>query len=247
MKHLFKNPQKKGKGYICNSQDKILIELNDIKIKNFKKLNDNNGYYFESIVPSKYNKDELKLLTEIDEDAKECLYSNYNEWFKTEDENDDIINEIYIKSVDDENITIILSNKIETRIVINEEEKDLDDFIEFINNNKRNKNLIVNCDILFLGIYINKSNIINKWAFKSINIETMDIDNDWNRKEIEEEWRYDLIAYEDEVNIKINKMQTSLENAKKIFNEIITEKNLKNWEFKIDKLKNNILSIYDNR
>ena len=42
-------------------------------------------------------------------------------------------------------------------------------------------------------------------------------------------------------------MQTSLENAKKIFNEIITEKNLKNWEFKIDKLKNNILSIYDNR
>jgi hypothetical protein len=25
------------------------------------------------------------------------------------------------------------------------------------------------------------------------------------------------------------------------------EKNIKNWEIKIDKLKNNILSIYDNR
>ena len=75
----------------------------------------------------------------------------------------------------------------------------------------------------------------------------MDNDNDWNREDIEEEWRYDLISYEEDVKSKINKLEKSLENSKKLFNEIINEKNLKNWEIKIDKLKNNILSIYDNR
>ena len=249
MKHLFKNPQKKGKGYICNSQDKILVELSEIKIKNLKKLNDNNGYFFECIIPNKNNIQELKLLEEIDIDAKDCLHDNYNEWFKSEeDDNEDIINEIYVNSVDEDNITIILSNKIETTLVINEEEKEIDDFINFVNTNKKNKNLIINVNIIFLGIYINKNNIINKWAFKSINIETvLDNDNDWNREDIEEEWRYDLISYEEEVKSKINKLEKSLENSKKLFNEIINEKNLKNWEIKIDKLKNNILSIYDNR
>ncbi len=248
MKHLFKNPQKKGKGYICNSQDKILVELSEIKIKNLKKLNDNNGYLFECIIPNKNNIQELKLLKEIDNDAKDSLYENYNEWFKSEDENEDIINEIYINSIDDDNINIILSNKIETTLIINEKETESEDFINFINTNKKNKNLIINVNIIFLGIYINKTNIINKWAFKSISIETvLDTDNDWNREEIEEEWRYDLISYEEEVKSKIIKLEKSLENSKNLFKEIINEKNLKNWEIKIDKLKNNILSIYDNR
>jgi len=75
----------------------------------------------------------------------------------------------------------------------------------------------------------------------------LDNDNDWNREDIEEEWRYDLISYEEEVKSKIIKLEKSLENSKNLFKEIINEKNLKNWEIKIDKLKNNILSIYDNR
>ena len=137
MKHLFKNPQKKSKGYICNSQDKILVELSEIKIKNLKKLNDNNGYFFECIIPNKNNIQELKILKDIDNDAKDSLYDNYNEWFKTEDENEDIINEIYINSLDDENLTIILSNKIDTTLIINEQEKDVEDFINFININKK--------------------------------------------------------------------------------------------------------------
>ena len=71
--------------------------------------------------------------------------------------------------------------------------------------------------------------------------------NDWNREEIEEEWRYDLIAYEEEINNRIEKLKNGLDNAKILYNEIINENNIKNWENKINKLKNNILSIYDNR
>ena len=116
--------------------------------------------------------------------------------------------------------------------------------------NKKNKNLIINIDIVFLGIYINKDNIINKWAIKYINIEDLNDNstiNDWNRREIEEEWRFDLISYEEEVNSRIEKLKNGLNNAKNLYNEIISENNIKIWENKIDKLKNIILSLYDNR
>jgi len=45
MKHLFKNPQKKGKIYISYPNDKIIIELNEVKIKNLKKLNNKKKFF----------------------------------------------------------------------------------------------------------------------------------------------------------------------------------------------------------
>lgn len=246
MKHLFKIPQKRGKNYICNSQEKISLELSEIKIKNLKQLADNNGFYLDIIIPPKNNKESIKVINEIDNDAKTYLSDN------AEEDIDFDINDIYIHSYDnDENsMTIILSNKIETEIYINEEEKTSTEFINFLGANKKNKNLIINIDIIFLGIYINKDTIINKWALKYVSIEDINDNsmmNDWNRKEIEEEWHFDLLSYEAEVNNRIEKLKNGLNNAKNLYNEIINENNIKIWENKIDKLKNNILSIYDNR
>ena len=51
MKHSFKNPQKKGKIYISYSSDKIILELNEVKIKNLKELNDKRGYFLECNIP----------------------------------------------------------------------------------------------------------------------------------------------------------------------------------------------------
>jgi hypothetical protein len=248
MKHLFKIPQKKGKNYISNSQEKILLEVSEIKIKNLKQLADNNGYYLDIIVPVKNNKDTIKVINDLDCDAKKYLGDNVDE-----DINFDI-NDIYVNSYDkdESSMTVILSNKIETEIFINEEEKTTNEMINFLGANKKNKNLIVNLDIIFLGIYINKDSIINKWAVKYISIEDLDISDNssvsgWNRAEIEEEWGYDLLSYEEEVNNRIAKLKNGLNNAKTLYTEIIHENNLKIWENKIDKLKNNILSIYDNR
>jgi len=239
MKHLFKIPQKKGKSYICNSQDKISIELSEIKIKNLKQLSDNNGYYLECIIPEKNNKEQINKIKEIDLDANEYI---------TTSENIETINYINSYDIDDNTITIILSNKIDTEIYINEIEKDSNEIINFLLANKKNKNLIISIDIVFLGIYINKDLIINKWGLKYINIEELpETNNDWNREEIEEEWKYDLIAYEEEIRKRIEKLENGLDNTKRLYNEIINENNIKNWENKINKLKNNILSIYDNR
>lgn len=246
MKHLFKIPQKKGKNYISNSKEKISLDLSEIKIKNIKQLADNNGFYFDIIVPTKNNKDSIVIINEVDNDANTYLNDNADEDIEFN------MNDIYVNSYDnDENsMTVILSNKIETEIYINEEEKTSSELINFLGTNKKNKNLIINIDIIFLGIYINKSIIINKWAFKYISIEDLTNDdtmNDWNRKELEDEWYYDLISYEEEVMKRIEKLKNGLDNAKNLYQEIINENNIKIWENKIDKLKNNILSIYDNR
>ena len=240
MKHLFKIPQKKGKSYICNSQEKICVELNEIKIKNIKQLGETGGYYLECIIPNKNNKEQIDIVKNVDNDAKNYMAENHNETPLN----------TYINSydTDDNTITIILSNKIETEIYINEEEKEINEIINFLLLNKKNKNLLINIDIIFLGIYINKDNIINKWGLKYINIEELtEFNTDWNKEEIEEEWKYDLIHYEEEVNNKIEKLKRGLNDARTLYNEIINENNIKIWENKIDKLKNNILSIYDNR
>jgi len=243
MKELFNFPQKKGKNYVSMYSNKLSIELNEIKIKNFQQLNDNNGYYIESIIPIKNNEPSIDKIKEIDNLAKETILSNYNEWFDNNDEEkniDEFINNIYINSyTKDLPITLILSNKISTDILINDEEKEIYELIEFINSNKKNKNYIINVDIIFLGIYINKTSIINKWAIKYINIEIINEDDtiDWNRKEIEEEWKYDLINYEEEIKLKIINMNKNLIKANELYNEIIKETNIKNWENKLVKLK----------
>ncbi len=241
MKHLFKIPQKKGGSYICNSQEKISLELTEVKIKNLKQLFDNKGYYLECLIPIKNNKEQIEIIKSVDNDAKNYILDEV----KTQESKN---NYIHSYDCDESSITVILSNKIDAEIYINEEEKEPSQMINFLLAKKKNKNLIINIDIIFLGIYLNKDTIINKWGVKYINIEELnDNNNDWNREEIEEEWRYDLFAYEEEVNRKIEKLQRNLTEAQKLYNEIINENNSKIWENKIDKFKNIILSIYDNR
>lgn len=243
MKELFNFPQKKGKNYVSALNSNVLIELNEVKIKNFYIFNDKNGYIFECIISNCNNEENIKKIKELDVHAKDTIIDNYNEWFDNNDDEDkteEFINNIYMNSYDsDRPITLILSNNISTEIIINDEEKEYYELIEFLNANKKNNSMIINIDIIFLGIYINKTSIINKWAIKYINIETIKDDNcnEWNKNEIEEEWKYDLINYEEETNIKIKELTNKLKTAKELYLEIIKENNIKNWENKLIKLK----------
>ena len=239
MKQMFKNPQKKGKIYISYPTNKIIIELNEVKIKNLKELNDKKGFFLECNIPENINKDAINNIKKIDFNAYECLNENYKSWFINENTDDIDINDIYINSYEDE-ISLILSDKIDTDIIIDDIEKEKYDFINFINTNKKNKNYVVNLEIVLLGIYICKTNIINKWAIRNINIEMIK-DIDWNKIEIEEEWKYDLIQYEEETEIKIKKMQEMIIKAKELYEEIIKETDNKIWETKLEKLKMIIL------
>ena len=245
MKQLFNFPHKKGKNYISNVDEKIYIELSDIKIKNIQQLGDKGGYFFDCHITSKNNNQSIIKIVNLDKNANETLITNYNEWFnEDEDENEEEtiekkIKDLYINSLSsDMMMTLIYSNKIDSDIIINEEEKDINDLISFIKLNKKNKNYVINMNIIFLGMYINDTNIINKWAIKYIEIETInENDYDWNRKEIEDEWQYDIKLFEDETEKKINIMRQTVERAKELYKEILKEDNMNVWENKLNNLK----------
>jgi small nuclear ribonucleoprotein (snRNP)-like protein len=239
MKHLFKNPQKKGKIYISYPVEKVIIELNEVKIKNLKELNDKKGFFLECNIPENINKNTIDKIKKIDNDAYECLKSNYQSWFINENSDNIDIDDIYLNSYDDY-MSLILSDKIETDIIIDDEEKEKYDFINFINENKKNKNIVINLEIILLGIYITKTSIINKWAIRYINIEFIK-DVEWNKEELEEEWKYDLIQYEEETIEKIKKMEEMKIKAYKLYEEIVKETDIKIWENKLEKLKSIIL------
>jgi len=238
MKHLFKNPQKKGKIYISYPNDKIIIELNEVKIKNLKELNDKKGFFLECNIPDIINKKTIEKIKKIDSDAYDCLKDNYDLWF-INNKNEIDIDDIYINSYDDE-MTLILSDKIETDILIDDIEKDKYEFINFINSNKKNKNYVVNLEIILLGIYITNTTIINKWGIRYINIETIK-EIEWNKYELEEEWKYDIIQFEEDTRDKIKKMEDMIIKTKSLYEEIIKETDNKIWENKLEKLKTIIL------
>ena len=246
MKHLFKIPQKKGKNYICYYNEKIAIDLNEIKIKNFQQLNSvNKGYFIECNIPKKNNKEVIETISILDDEAIKCLKENCDDWFEDDEMTTEIIDDYYCNSyIEDSPMTLILSNKIDTDIFLENNRIDQYELVEFLSNYKKHKNYNINVGIVFLGLYINKSIMINKWAIKSISIEdnTQDF-SDWNRQDIEEEWLYDLYEYNETVDKKIKTLQKSLETTKTLYNEIIKEKNIKEWENKIEKLKNIILKV----
>lgn len=245
MKQLFNFPHKKGKNYISNIDDKIYIELNDVKIKNIQQLGDKGGYFFDCHITRKNNEESINKVVNLDEIAHESLITNYNEWFNDNDNEDGDndgetkINDLYIKSLsNDMMMTYIYSNKIDSDIIINEEEKDINDLISFIKLNKKNKNYVIQMNIIFLGMYINNTNIINKWAIKYIRIDNInDNDCDWNRKEIEEEWKYDIKLFEEEIEKKINIMRQTVERTKELYKEVLNEDNMNIWENKLNNLK----------
>jgi len=144
MKELFNFPQKKGKNYVSTLNSKILVELTEIKINKFQEMNDKNGYFFECNIPITNNEENIVKLEEIDSYSKETIILNYNEWFDNDDDEEEkteeFINNIYINSyIENMNITLILSNKISNEIIINDEEKDIYELIDFLNKNKKIK------------------------------------------------------------------------------------------------------------
>jgi len=244
MKQIFNFPHKKGKNYISNIDEKIYVELNDVKIKNIQQLGEKGGFFFDCHITPKNNEESFKIITDIDKLAYESLKTNYNEWFNDDDEDEETdINDLYINSLSTDNMmTFLYSYKIDSDIVINENAKDINDLISFIKMNKKNKNYVINMNIIFLGMYINNDSIINKWAIKYIEIESInEYECDWNRREIEEEWNYDIKIFEEEIEKKIIYLRQTVERTKELYREIVKEDNMSIWENKLNNLKSVIL------
>jgi|LauGreDrversion4_2_1035121.scaffolds.fasta_scaffold381921_1 hypothetical protein len=233
MKHLLKIPQKKTKCFVSYLEKPLKLVINDIKIKNFIGVNN-----ISCQIPIKGNEDEIKTLNEIDNVSYKTLIDN-PEWTSSSNI-DNIYN--YSYSNDISAINLLFNDK--TSCYMNGNNKDLEEIVEIMRNNRKLREININMEINFLGLFIYENSIINKWIIKIIDIEELDDDlSDWNREEIEKDWENEILTYEEDIINKIETYKQSLINVKELYNEIKKEDNYNNWEKKILKLKKNILKI----
>jgi len=228
---LFKNPQKKGKYYISQYNDKCFCYLTNVKIYNINSNNNDN-----IIIDVNISDKEADIIKNMDELAINTIKENYNEWF---DEDEDNIINAYINSyIEDTPLNLILSNKINTDLFINDDEKSCNEIINYLLLNKNNKDITINVNIVYLGIFIKNDIITNKWGIKSLYIDNNNTStqNDL-REEIEEEWKYDVIKFEKDTKNYIIELENKIKLAKNIYEDIINEPNIKLWENKLEKLK----------
>ena len=235
MKHLLKKPQKRNNNYVSNFEKPLnKIRLNDIKI-----LNINKG--LECHIPINNNEKSIEFIEEIDKISYETLKENpdflinENQYEKL----DMIYNYSYLNDINN----IVLSLNSKTRFINGEEEEDFNDLIKFLNDTNNYLNYNIHADIAFLGLYINEEGIINRWIIKSIYIDEL-VDNlDWNKKEIEEEWKEELENFKISIEEKIELYKSSLIEAQKLYEEIENENNINIWNKKILKFKKYILKF----
>ena len=240
MKHLLKKPQKRNNNYVSNFEKPLnKIRLNDIKI-----ININKG--LECYIPINNNEKSIEFIEEIDKISYETLKAK-PEWLINDDNNDSdnknldlMYNYSYLNDLNN----IVLSLNSKTRFINGEQEEDFNDLIRFLNDNNNYLNYNIHADIAFLGLYINTNDvIINRWIIKTIYIDEL-IDNlDWNKREIEEEWKEELEHYKISIKDKIEQYKNSLIEAEKLYEEIENENNINIWNKKILKFKKYILKL----
>jgi hypothetical protein len=233
MKHSLKIPQKKTKCLVSYLEKPLKLIINDVKIKNFIGVNN-----IHCEIPVKSNEDAINFIETIDNLSYDTLLENPS-WSDNQ-----IIDNVYNYSYSGDLSTINLLFNDKTSCYMDGNNKELGEMIEILRDNKKLREININMEINFLGLFIYDNAIINKWIIKVINVEELDDDlNDWDRDEIEDDWQQELILYEENVMNKIELYKQSLYNAKKILEDIKTEENYNNWEKKILKLKNYILKI----
>lgn len=257
--HLFKNPEyKKNKCYVSlrNPNEKLII--NEIKLKNFKRIDKSNGYILNCILNENNNSDIIKKIINIDKEAYDAIKKNNQIWFNNKLE-DEEINKLYINSYDNDNnsINLILSINNPINIIINGKNEDnINTLIEILSDYRNLKKYIINVEISHLGLYFYPKSSSNKWIIKTININNYeDEDNGWFREDVENDWEEHI----QEINNNIQNEIKRLENLSIKMNELLNEiKEMEyadnNWQNKLNYLKsiiispnNRILSIYDNR
>lgn len=256
--YTFKSPIQKKKNYICNLNEKILINLNDIKIKKIEKTNNLKSYILTCYINNKINNTEINEIKNIDNEAYNSIINNSDEWFEEKLEKDDVDN-LYIYSYNDDNIiNIILPIDLLIKIRINNNiEDNINELLTILKDYNNLKKNIIDITITHYGLFFQSNKCLNKWIIKEINIENINDEDNLilNKEEIENEWESDIYKITDNIDHNINELYNIKEKINILFNEIKNiEKSDNLWENKLNELKyiihnsnNRILSIYDNR
>ena len=246
---VLKKPYFKKNTYISELKEDLIFNLNNINIKNILKSRD---YYILDIYLNDRN--DKKMFIDIDNKILDKYNKKNKKWFSNDLNEDDIIS-MYKKSYCEHNNTIDMILNDSTIILKNNEEVFLTN--DIINDLKKKNNQML-IETKLIGIYISDKQITNKWLITKLNIDYVNEENvEVDKLELEKEWHDTLnetIEYLTTKQIEYQKKCKEIDIFKEININLLAEiKNInndKNWNQKINILKNNIkniLSINDSR
>lgn len=262
---IFKKPVLKNKIYVSTTEEPFKIQICEAKIKNIQKLKNSNGYFVTIYIPKNNECELTNTFINIDNYALNTILENNNKWFDnnlTQDELKDMYKPSYSEQYN--TLNIILSDNNPINIIIDDiYYSDNDKLLEILLDVRNLKKYIINLEIQYIGLYIYKELSTNKWLIKNINISNIETDKcSWNRDDIEASWSSEVYNINSIIDKKIEDSNDYIEslikykqNINDIFHDAINFKDTdKNWENKLNELKNiiigptnRILSTNDNR
>lgn len=261
----FEKPQLKNKCYISHLNKPFKLKINDVKLKNIKKLKGSSNYNLSLYISPNTNKDIIENIIYTDDLALESILNNNNTWFNNELEENEL-KELYNVSYCNQtnSLNCILSNNIPYNITINNKTYLEDNILlEILKDFRELKKYIISVELLHAGLYFYPKLSTNKWIIKSINLTNIEYEECyWTKEEIEQGWENNVAELSEKIQelIKekekaINSLNELKEDLKSKLLDVKENNNTDNlWENKISILKkiikesfNRILSTNDNR
>ena len=143
MKHSLKIPQKKTKCLVSYLEKPLKLIINDVKIKNFIGVNN-----IHCEIPVKSNEDAINFIEIIDNLSCDTLLENPS-WSDNQ-----IIENVYNYSYSGDLSTINLLFNDKTSCYMDGNNKELGEMIEILRDNKKLREININMEINFLGLFI---------------------------------------------------------------------------------------------
>jgi len=186
------------------------------------------------ICDHEYNK---RWLIDIQEFVLESLVQQNRAWFKNE-LSAEKINEMFKRPLNDNELIVYYSNARPPA-------SHIPNFQEWQNTHKYSMPIPIKCKIVCEGLYIYAKQFTLRWTLSNIDeyVEDTDLEMDSEqRMEIEEYWRIKCDEQNKSLEEKIGQLRGYQEKMWRELREIQESVSLKEWNLKIDQMKN-ILSF----
>jgi hypothetical protein len=231
----FTKPELRKNFYISKSQQPIIENIIDAKLKKITKLNCNKGY----ILTFYLNNIDKTIFNTIDDNAVNMLISNNKIWFNNNLSTDDII-ELFKKSVCEQtNIINIIVNE-NSKIYMNDKICSLEELLA--RDMTYFRKCMMNIKVQHIGLYIYAKQSLNRWYASSMNMYDEDIEIE-DKEDIEKSWG-NLVEESDAVlENKINSLENTRIKIKTLYSDICKNRGPNELNGKIQELKKLIQNI----
>ena len=254
--YILHNPKKKATSYVAKITNEygkpIRLKIPYCKIQ-YLREQPSNGHLLRIILDKdteQYNK-----VIQIDNTISATAISNNNKWFNN---NLDIeqIKEFYRPSlnIDQDTMTILISDIQDTVILLNDVVIDNIDNIDFTH-----KNLYLSLEIEAQGLYFFPKKFGIRWIVNKIAIYTGEnLNNDTediiDRESIEEEWEQEVSIIKELIEKDINILNEKIKKLSEYSNNIEStliyskkEKSTEKWNEQLIELSHKVAKYYSNR